>query len=272
MAIRDFKLLLVGGWDGLKRRHQCWFFNLRTHQWILLRETIPSGDVEQSPAGLSSHSLCPISADSYVVTGREGSVRFQKRFACIFSVKISEAEGEVPKYEYARVSHQMGSRSGHSSHYAASFCRGRKKSPALLMIGGRNEETIDSMPLASFSNVQTPNYDVRQKEILYSVKMKLNSIKPAFRIHACVTVDNWIILHGGLVFNKIRDNVLGDSLIIYDSNTSRWYTIKISAGKSCILKRFGHSLASINGKFYILGGSQSDETIISQMVELVIEN
>lgn len=140
------------------------------------------------------------------------------------------------------------------------------------MIGGRNEETIDSMPLASFSNVQTPSYDVRQKEILDSVKMKLNSIKPAFRIHACVTVDNWIILHGGLVFNKIRDNVLGDSLIIYDSNTSRWYTIKISTEKSCILKRFGHSLASINGKFYILGGSMSDETIISQMVELVIKN
>ena len=37
MSIRDYKLLLVGGWDGLKRRHQCWFFNLRTRQWILLR-------------------------------------------------------------------------------------------------------------------------------------------------------------------------------------------------------------------------------------------
>ena len=85
---------------------------------IDFRETIPSGDVEQSPAGLSSHSFCPVSADTYVVTGREGSVRFQKRFACIFSLKISEGEGEVPKYEYARVSHQMGSRSGHSSHYA----------------------------------------------------------------------------------------------------------------------------------------------------------
>ena len=90
---------------------------------MLSRETIPTGDIEQSPAGLSSHSLCPISADTYVVTGREGSVRFQKRFACIFSVKISEGEdsGDVPKYEYARVSHQMGSRSGHSSHYAPKY-------------------------------------------------------------------------------------------------------------------------------------------------------
>jgi hypothetical protein len=54
------------------------------------------------------------------------------------------------------------------------------------MIGGRNEETIDSMPLSSFSNVITPSYDARQKEILDSIKMKLNSIKPAFRIHAFV--------------------------------------------------------------------------------------
>ena len=58
------------------------------------------------------------------------------------------------------------------------------------MIGGRNEETIDSMPLSSFSNVETPKFDVKQKEILDSVKMKLNSIKPAFRIHACVTGNN----------------------------------------------------------------------------------
>ena len=166
-----------------------------------------------------------------------------------------------------------------------SFCRGKKKCPNLLMIGGRNEETIDSMPLSSFSNVKTPEFDAKQKEILNSVKMKLNSIKPAFRIHASLSgkpitfdkvlnrsVDNWIILHGGLVFNKIRDNVLGDSLILYDSSSSRWHTIKINGDKNCLLKRFGHTLASLNGKFYILGGSQSDETLVSQMLELVIEN
>ena len=55
------------------------------------------------------------------------------------------------------------------------------------MIGGRNEETIDSMPLSSFSNVQTPDYDAKQRDSLDSVKMKLNSIKPAFRIHAFVS-------------------------------------------------------------------------------------
>ena len=154
------------------------------------------------------------------------------------------------------------------------------------MIGGRNEETIDSMPLSSFTNVKTPEFDAKQKAILDSVKMKLNSIKPAFRIHASLSgtkllsftkymnrsVDNWIVLHGGLVFNKIRDNVLGDSLILYDSSSSRWHTIKISGDNNCLLKRFGHTLASLNGKLYILGGSQSDETLVSQMLELVIEN
>ena len=64
-------------------RHHCWLFDTRAAQWTLLKEIIGT-DPEQAPAGLSSHSISPISSELFLVTGREGSVRYQKRFDAVF--------------------------------------------------------------------------------------------------------------------------------------------------------------------------------------------
>ena len=83
----NHKLIAVGGWDGLKRRNAVWVFDTRTCQWTLMKEKMGT-DPEQSPAGLSGHTFTQIDPQTFVITGREGSVRYQKRFASVFQLQI----------------------------------------------------------------------------------------------------------------------------------------------------------------------------------------
>lgn len=202
-----------------------------------------------------------------MVTGREGSVRYQKRFGSIFTLKVNKEE---LSYEYSRCTHQIDSRSGHSSEIVPSFSRSaRKSSPAVLVMGGRKCETIDSIPLKSFTKIDLPDYDEEQLNLMNSLRFKLTAVKPSFRLHASLVINNWVILHGGRVFNKMRNDVLGTELIIYDSSSSRWYSVKIkSSDKKIHLKRFGHSLSSINGKLYMLGGALNDDECVPEIIEL----
>jgi len=233
-----------------------------------LKEDLFQNDPENSPAGLSSHGLTQVTPKTFVITGREGSVRFQKRFASVFNLEIDEKD---ESYQYSRSSLQVDSRSGHSSSIVPNFTRSaRKSSPAVIVIGGRNADTIDSIPLKSYSPIQLPEFDSSQNKILSEVGLKLQPIKSAFRLHAVVVVNNFILLHGGRVFNRMRNDVIGDKEIsIYDSSSSRWFSAKINAcSQKLCLKRFGHSLSSIDGKLYILGGALNDEECTDQMIEL----
>ena len=63
-----------------------------------------------------------------------------------------------------------------------------------------------------------------------------------FRLHAALTLDKWIILHGGKVFNKMRNAEIGKELIAYNSSTSRWYSINIDNQDKVELLRYGHQL------------------------------
>ena len=163
------KLLVVGGWDGYKRRHHCWMFDTRNLQWTLLQE-IPNYDPEQAPAGLSSHTLSQVTENFFVVTGREGSVRYQKRFASIFSLKLNP---ERTKFEYCRMSHQIDSRSGHSASVVEKFARSSTPRPAVLIIGGRNSTTMDSIPLKTFTEpIKCPDYESDFLQKLNSTRFK----------------------------------------------------------------------------------------------------
>ena len=163
------KLLVVGGWDGYKRRHHCWMFDTRNLQWTLLQE-IPNYDPEQAPAGLSSHTFSQVSENYFIVTGREGSVRYQKRFASIFSLKLNQ---ELTKFEYCRMSHQIDSRSGHSASVVAKFARSSQPKPAVLIIGGRNSTTMDSIPLRTIPEaIKCPPVEPDFLHILNSTRFK----------------------------------------------------------------------------------------------------
>lgn len=278
------KLLVVGGWDGYKRRHHCWMFDTRNLQWTLLQE-IPNYDPEQAPAGLSSHTLSQVTENYFVVTGREGSVRYQKRFGSIFSLKINP---ERTKFEYCRMSHQIDSRSGHSASVVAKFARSSTPRPAVLIIGGRNSTTMDSIPLKTFTEpIKCPDYESDFLHKLNSTRFKSKAVNTAFRLQACLTISNWVILHGGRVFNKMRNDVIGESLYLYDSLTSRWYEIPIILSKSAEqhqvnqnkepeqkqkpdLKRFGHMVANIKDELIILGGALNDDECTNQILKLTI--
>ena len=83
----------------------------------------------------------------------------------------------------------------------------------------------------------------------------------------------------------MRNDVIGESLYLYDSLTSRWYELPINLTKSeepanqnteqekiqkPDLKRFGHVLANIKDELIILGGALNDDECTNQIIKLTI--
>ena len=83
----------------------------------------------------------------------------------------------------------------------------------------------------------------------------------------------------------MRNDVIGESLYLYDSLTSRWYELPIILTKieepanqnkeqekiqKPDLKRFGHVLANIKDKLIILGGALNDDECTNQILKLTI--
>ena len=85
----------------------------------------------------------------------------------------------------------------------------------------------------------------------------------------------------------MRNDVIGESLYLYDSLTSRWYEIPIILSKSAEqhqvnqnkepekkqkpdLKRFGHMVANIKDELIILGGALNDDECTNQILKLTI--
>ena len=83
----------------------------------------------------------------------------------------------------------------------------------------------------------------------------------------------------------MRNDVIGESLYLYDSLTSRWYELPIILTKieepanqnteqekiqKPDLKRFGHVLANIKDELIILGGALNDDECTNQILKLTI--
>ena len=109
--------------------------------------------------------------------------------------------------------------------------------------------------------------------------MWILAVNTAFRLHACLTISNWVILHGGRVFNKMRNDVIGECIYLYDSLTSRWYELPIILSnqnqeqekiQKPDLKRFGHVLANIKDELIILGGALNDDECTNQILKLTL--
>ena len=85
-----------------------------------------------------------------------------------------------------------------------------------------------------------------------------------FRLHAITTIDNWLIIHGGKVFNKMRHDVIGSELVLYNSTTSRWYTVKIENKQKLDLLRYGHQLGMFDKRYRKIGFSIPE--ILSELI------
>ena len=115
----------------------------------------------------------------------------------------------------------------------------------MIIIGGRNADNIDAIPIKGF-DIETVTYGeessrpIRARLEEGQLKNRLKGVP--FRLHAALTLDNWIILHGGKVFNKMRNAEIGKELIAYNSSTSRWYSINIDNQDKLELLRYGHQL------------------------------
>lgn len=87
----------------------------------------------------------------------------------------------------------------------------------------------------------------------------------------------------------MRNDVIGESLYLYDSLTSRWYELPIILAQPKIdedqssnqnkesekiqrpdLKRFGHVIANIQDELIILGGALNDDECTNQILKLKI--
>ena len=100
--------------------------------------------------------------------------RYQKRFASIFQLRLIDKETENAKFHYSRLSHQIESRSGHSASVVPKFARSTKEVPSVLIMGGRNSSTMDSIPLKQFKEekLKFPDFYQKFKDIIDKANMK----------------------------------------------------------------------------------------------------
>lgn len=76
----------------------------------------------------------------------------------------------------------------------------------------------------------------------------------ALRHHASVSGGTLSIVQGGEVFGKVRDGTSGD-IYIHDASGLMWWNVGTQQQVEAeAFKRFGHSLAWLQGKLYLVGG------------------
>ena len=79
----------------------------------------------------------------------------------------------------------------------------------------------------------------------------MKTVRPrSIRNHAVLSAGHFAFVHGGEIFGKVRDNVVGD-LRVHDASATRWWEV---ARDEPSMKRMGHSMFWINDRIYIIGG------------------
>lgn len=63
------------------------------------------------------------------------------------------------------------------------------------------------------------------------------------------------MVHGGEIFGKMRNNIISD-IFILDNSASKWWKVNIP-GSYDALVRMGHTLAWIESRVYVIGGTEA---------------
>jgi len=125
------KILLAGGWTGHHRTADVWYYSITTGSWGQMSVSgFPEG------AGLSSFALVPVlptkgSCDSFLVIGREGGLRTQRRNGNVY--RLSSTHDQC---HYDPLPIPTASRSGHTAT-ALPLING------IVVLGGRDDKWME---------------------------------------------------------------------------------------------------------------------------------
>ena len=62
------------------------------------------------------------------------------------------------------------------------------------------------------------------------------------------------MVQGGEIYGRMRDNILCD-FFIHDSVAVKWWKVNISGSNDALI-RMGHSLVWMQGRIYVIGGTE----------------
>ncbi|XP_008578446.1 PREDICTED: kelch domain-containing protein 9 isoform X3 [Galeopterus variegatus] len=139
-------LCVVGGWDGSRRLATVAALDTERGVWEAWTAT-PSNC---PPAGLSSHTCTRLSDRELRVAGREGSIRTQRRYGSIYTLRL---DPNARSYCYKEEGCHTVSRSGHCA--ALLQTPGPHPGHQLLLFGGCNSAEPEVAGLWSHGKIKT---------------------------------------------------------------------------------------------------------------------
>ena len=257
-------LVLVGGWDGRRRRSDINVYDSVKREWVSCKTNgFPDG------SGLSSHSATLLENGKILVIGREGFLKTQRRFSSMFLITAS-IQSKV--FTYERLETIVESRSGHSCCILDNW---------LMVMGGRSKQFLEFHPFktkASLTqsssvlfnesqNMKNGNEKIIQKKFSERITGNDRSTPSARNYHASISIENnkSVLLHGGWTFDG-RNR----------SPSSEWFILKMISCKDfkwiCLedskVELAGHVICTDGQKIFVHGGKGKNGTVKSTLYEI----
>ncbi|XP_062507021.1 kelch domain-containing protein 9-like [Corticium candelabrum] len=247
----DRYLILIGGWNGKSRTSDVHVFDCVDETWHHTRTIgFPEG------AGLSSHTATSLRDGNFIVTGREGGLRTQRRAGSTFKLS-GDASRRGCSFQYLDTSMGIASRSGHT---ACPMTQGR-----LALLGGRSDHLLEYL-------VKVPvTIDVHPK-IVEKLSCLCTGLRPCpkppggRRNHVSVSVGEMVVMHGGETFDgKAKAAVFDVWVMDVRGGGLKW--LKVGQGVGDVA-RAGHVVCVARDNIFIHGGFDESGRTRNEVMKL----
>jgi len=239
--------VIIGGWTGHERTADVHVFDVVSSRWSSPRTAgFPTG------AGLSSHAAALLADGNILVSGREGSLRMQRKFGSVFLLRGDPAVGGAEVFSYSEFPLSTASRSGHSLHVAGS---------SLIVLGGRDDQVLETHAVEK--GCSDPHC---QTLLQLGQKIAGSSSKPmnARKQHGSAYSGGVVFVHGGWTFDgRTRDPVGQMYALLAKSN--RWVYLGDSG-----VRRAGHVCCCDATRLVLHGGEGVRSVVHGSLHQLVV--
>jgi len=240
--------VIIGGWNGEDRTSNVYIFDAVEACW-----SAPSTKGFPTGGGLSSHAAVLLSRGHFLVIGREGAARMQRRFACAFMLSGNPAVGCSGDFKYSEHSIYVTSRSGHTLHTI-----GR----SVFIIGGRDDKVLETHPCELVSTLSDCSVMSRLAKQSSAETNKTKNMSGR-RHHVSFSSSDVVFVHGGWAFDGPNRDPVGHMFALFLKPTLRWVYLGDSG-----IGRAGHVCCAFENNVYLHGGEGARGTIHGSLYEL----
>lgn len=246
VALDNRYMVLIGGWDGLKRTSAICAFDTQDQKWLSLQDKgFPEG------AGLSSHAVSVLTNKDILVVGREGCLKTKtnRKHGTAYLLSGSVEKGT---FTYNKISDNTGSRSGHTCNAVDGV---------MYIIGGRVDELLECHDgYTSVEPIGTLNSNF---SAISKYLQPLTRLPNGRKNHVTIGGKNSFIIHGGVTFDGRSRTAVDDMFLIITKPEFGIYKI----GKSSVC-RAAHVCVNMGDRVIFHGGVGWKNVVYGDCYEL----